>query len=158
MFGSWWEMRCHQRGVGNNMSKKHSVFFSILAEIRNCHKFRLKYWALVNNVSDYCRGSRTVSENMACYFGHHVHPSTRSAVMGHCAGTSKIERAKGNTRANHQRRLLSGCASVLICYDNFQRGVTMQDQQGRHSSSFFKGTHQCAHMVKPFNDPSFDTH
>ena len=158
VFGSWWDMRCCHRGVGNDTSKKHSLFFCMLAEIRNCHKFRLKHWALVNNISDYCRGSKTVSENMACYFGHHVHPNTRRRVLGDCAGTTKTERAKGNTLASKQRRLLSACRSVIICYDNFQRGVTMQDQRGRHSSAFFKGTHQCAHKVKPFNDIAFDSH
>ena len=95
---------------------------------------------------------------MASYFGHRVHPSTRCAVIGECAGTTKSEGDKDNTLGSKQHRLLSGCVSVIICYDNFQRGVAMQDQRGKHSSSFFKGTHQCAHKVKPFVDQSFDSH
>ena len=115
VLGPWQDMRCFQRGVGNDISKKHSLFFSILTDIRNCHRFRLKHWALVNNISDYCRGSKTVSENMASYFRHHVHPSTRCVVIGECTGTTELERDKGNTLGSKQHRLLSGCVSVLIC-------------------------------------------
>ena len=34
--------------------------------------------------------------------------------------------------------------------------MTLQEQRGKHSSAFFKGTHQCGHKVFPFEDSTFD--
>ena len=34
--------------------------------------------------------------------------------------------------------------------------MTLQEQRGKHSIAFFKGTHQCAHKVYPFADCTFD--
>ena len=44
----------------------------------------------------------------------------------------------------------------MLAYDNYQRGLTLQHQQGKHSSAYFKGTHQCAHKVIPFKDTRWD--
>ena len=44
----------------------------------------------------------------------------------------------------------------MLAYDNYQKAVLLQHQRGRHSSAFFKGTHQCAHEVVPFDDSTFD--
>ena len=46
--------------------------------------------------------------------------------------------------------------AVIFAYDNFQRGLTLQHQRGKHSSAFFKGTHECAHEVTPYDDVTFD--
>ena len=84
---------------------------------------------------------------MSCYFGHHVHPTTRTTTVSACTGKNI---------ADLQHELLSQQEAIIICYDNFQRGVSLLDQRGRHSSSFFRGTHQCAHEVMTFEETSFD--
>merc|ERR1739845_177230 len=53
-------------------------------------------------------------------------------------------------------RLFQGCRALILTYDNFQRGVTLQHQRGKHASAFFKGTHQCAHKVVEYEDTTFD--
>ena len=88
-FGDYWTFRCHQRGVGNDLAKRHALFFAILGDIRSSHKYRLKHWALVNNIADYCRGVSVASKKMSCYFGHHVHPTTRWATVNGMAGNDK---------------------------------------------------------------------
>jgi hypothetical protein len=96
-FGDYWHYRCHQRGVGNDLAKRHSLFFSILGEIRASHKYRLGHWALVDNIADYCRGIRVASEKMSCYFRHHVHPTRRTTSVNELAGNDKASRESGNT-------------------------------------------------------------
>ena len=44
----------------------------------------------------------------------------------------------------------------MLCFDNFQRGVSLLNQRGEHSSSLFKGTHQCGHQVHYFDDDTYD--
>ena len=46
--------------------------------------------------------------------------------------------------------------ALTLCYDNSQRGLTLQHQHGKHPSAFFKGMHQCAHKIEPFEDTRFD--
>ena len=45
---------------------------------------------------------------------------------------------------------------VLIYYDNFQRGLSLDNQRGGQSSAYFRGTHQVAHEIIPFEDDTFD--
>ena len=53
-------------------------------------------------------------------------------------------------------QIVCGCQALVITYDNFQRGLALQHQKGKHSSALFKGTHECAHKVTPFDDTAFD--
>ena len=53
-------------------------------------------------------------------------------------------------------RLFRACRALVLCYDNYQKGVTLQHQRGKHSSAFFKGTHQCGHKVEEYDNVTFD--
>ena len=46
--------------------------------------------------------------------------------------------------------------AIIFTYDDYQRGMGLQHQQGEHSSAFFKGTHQCCHQVRYFDDNTCD--
>ena len=46
--------------------------------------------------------------------------------------------------------------AVLICYNNFQRVFSLENQRGGRSSAYFCGTHQVAHKIIPFQDDTFD--
>ena len=46
--------------------------------------------------------------------------------------------------------------AVLICYDDFQRGLSSENQQGCQSGAYFCGTHQVAHKIIPFQDDTFE--
>ena len=49
------------------------------------------------------------------------------------------------------------CSSLIITFDNVQRGLALENQRGGQSSSFFKGTNQVAHKVIVFNDTSYNS-
>ena len=99
---------------------------------------------------------KVASEKMSCYFGHHCHPTTRSTTVNEMAGNDKASRAKGDSLTAKQMKLLSTTTAVIICYDNFQRGISLEDQRGGRSSAYFRGTHQVAHEIIPFSDEDFD--
>ena len=44
----------------------------------------------------------------------------------------------------------------LFSFDNAQIGQEVKNQRGEHSSTFFKGTNECAHRVHEYNDTLFD--
>ena len=87
---------------------------------------------------------------MASYFGHHVHPSTRCAVIGECAGTIKSERDKGNTLDSKQRRLLS----MTI----FSKELPCKIREENTQAHFSKEHINAPTKVKPFVDQAFDSH
>ena len=90
-----------------------------------------------HNICDYCSGVKVASEKMSCYFGHHVHPTTRFATANEMAGHDKASREKGDSLTNKQKELLAKSTAVIICYNNFQRGVSLEDQRGGCSSAYF---------------------
>jgi len=152
VFGDYWELECEMRGAKlsqksekeRNIPRVKTVFFLILARIRQANRRKLQYWAVINNISDYSRGVKASAEKAAAFHGHHVHPTMRRRIIGRLTGNNK----KG--RADKQRRLLGACKAIALCFDNFQRGVSLLNQRGEHSLSFFKGTHQCTHQVRFF--------
>ena len=111
---------------------------------------------MVNNICDYCRGVKVASEKMSCYFGHHVHPTTRTRTVNEMAGNDKASREKGDSLVDKQKELLAMSTAVIICYDNFQRGVSLEDQRCGRSSAYYRGTHQVAHQTIPFTNNIFD--
>ena len=76
--------------------------------------------------------------------------------MAQLTGNDKEGRAKKNTPVDKQKRLLRPLTAIIFVYDNYQPGLRLQYQRGEHSTAFFKGTHQCCHMVRLFEDTSFD--
>ena len=117
---------------------------------------RLLYWAFINSVTNFSRRvSRTVESNHA-YFGHTVSVPTRHRMMARIIGNDKKGLAENNTLVQKQMRLLRPLRAIIFAYDNFQRGMGLQHQQGDHSSAFSKGTHQCCHKVVYFDDKTFD--
>ena len=164
IFGDYWLLECDLRGIKFKQAaeqdkiagKVASVFFAILTNIRLANRRRLRTWALIQNIADYARGVKSGAEKAASYFGTKVHPSTRVRIVARMTGNDPQGRADCDTLEHKQRRLLKGCVAVALCYDNFQRGVSLKNQRGEHSSAFFKGTHQCAHNIVEFDDDTFD--
>ena len=89
-------------------------------------------------------------------FGHTLSATTRDSLFNKMTGNDKEGAKANNTLRQKQSKLFRGCAALVFAYDNYQRGMTLQEQRGKHSSAFFKGTHQCAHKVYPFADCTFD--
>ena len=77
------------------------------------------------------------------YFGPSVSYTTRHHVMSQLMGSDKESIAKKNTLVDKQPKLLSVQRAVTFCYGNYQRGLKLFHQRGKHSSAYFKGTHQC---------------
>ena len=55
--------------------------------------------------------------------------------MGRITGDCPEGRAEGDSLLDKQMGLLSGEKAVILAYDNYQRGLTLQHQRGEHSSS-----------------------
>ena len=102
------------------------------------------------------RGLGRSAETAFAYFGNCVSGMTRIRIFGNLTGNNKAGKASRNTMTHKLMRLFKTETSLIICYDNFQRGLTLQHQRGKHSSAFFNGTHQCAHKMTPFDDTTFD--
>ena len=123
---------------------------------RRKNRKTLKHWAFIHSVENYARGVVRSAETSFAYFGHTLSPSARQVVMSELMGSDKNSVAKGNTLQHKQSRLLLNCKALVVCYDNYQRGIKLQHQRWTHSSSYFIGTHQCGHKVTVFKDPMFD--
>ena len=77
-------------------------------------------------------------------------------TVNEMAGYDKASRSKGDSLTAKQMKLLSTTTAVIICYDNFQLGISLEDQRGGRSSAYFRGTHQVAHEIIPFSNEDFD--
>ena len=137
-------------------NRKRDVFFQLLQMARLANRKALPHWALVGNISAMARGVGRSAETAFAFFGNTVTGMTRVRLFGKITGNNKAGKASRNTMAHKLMRLFRSEQALVLCYDNFQRGLTLQHQRGKHSSAFFNGTHQCAHKVVPFNNTTFD--
>jgi hypothetical protein len=93
---------------------------------------------------------------MSCYFGHHVHPTRRITAVNEMTGNYAAGSNSGNILTAKQMTLLLDSIAAIICYNNFQRGISLEDQGGGRSSAYFFGTRQGAHQIVPFSNKHFD--
>jgi len=111
---------------------------------------------MIQNVTNFARGVGKSAEKAISYFGNSVSNTTRLSVFGNLTGNSKKGRETNNTLKDKQTRALRVQNALILFYDNYQKGLQLQHQHGTHSSTFFKGTHQCAHTVFQFENLTFD--
>ena len=164
IFGDVYKLLCDTRSVrknqkaeqGRNLDREHSVFFDMMCLARQVNRKKLKHWAMIQNVTNFARGVGRSAEKAISYFGNLVSSTTRLSVFGNLTGNLKMGRATNNTLKHKQTRALRVQNALILCYDNYQKGLQLQHQRGTHSSSFFRGTHQCAHTVFPFENHTFD--
>ena len=170
VFGDLWHLLLEIRGSANTrdgskrdakekkrlQQRNPDVFFQLLLISRTAHRQSLPYWALVSNVSSMARGVGRAAETAFAYFGTSLSQGARHRLFTKITGNNKDGVASNNTQKDKWTRLFRGCRTLTLCYDNYQRGLTLQHQRGKHSSAFWKGTHQCAHKMTPFEDDRFD--
>ena len=138
ILGDYWHLQCDLRGVkpnqkaekDRNVARIRTIFFNLLAQLRLRNRRLLRHWALVGNIADYARGVKSGAEKAAAYNGNKVHPTTRSRIFARLTGNDIQGRADGNTLEMKQRLLLRSCRAIIVCYDNFQRGVSLLNQRG----------------------------
>ena len=123
---------------------------------RQANRHQLMHWAFINSVTNFSRGVSRSIERAQSYYGYTVLVTTRHRMMARIIGNDKKGIAEDNTLIQKQKRLLRPLVAVIFAYDNYQRGLSLQHQRGEHSTAFFKGTHQCCHKVRCFEDVSFD--
>jgi len=80
----------------------------------------------------------------------------RDRLFNNLTGNDKEGRKQKNSLRHKQGALFKTCQALIFAYDNYQQGLTLQEQRGKHSSAFFKGTHQVAQKVYPFTNQTFD--
>ena len=164
VFGDLWKLMCDIRGVNPKLKKEesrmddkvHSVFFELLCMARIRNRKKLKHWAMIQNIANYARGVGRTAEVLIAYFGNALSNTTRRRLWTKLIGNDKAGLASNNTVRERQSILFRGSKALILAYDNYQRGLSLPNQRGKHSSAFFKGTHQCAHKVIPFTDCTFD--
>ena len=170
VFGDTWHYMLALRGVtktrtGSERSRiqskkmdgrKRDVFFELLQMARVASRRSLVHWALVGNISSLARGVGRAAESAFAYFGSTVSATSRRRLFAKITGNNPLGQAARNTLAHKQRKLFSKEPALVLTYDNYQRGLTLQHQRGEHSSAFFKGTHQCAHQMTSFGDLTFN--
>ena len=164
VFGDTWDFFCELRGVKpnhkaeqeRNITRIHSVFYDTLAMMRRANRRVLKHWAFIHSTANYARGVGRAAEAAFAYFGHTLSPSGRQSVMNRLMGNDSQGVREDDTLKHKQSKLFRACTALIICYDNYQRGIKLQHQRGQHTGSYFKGTHQCAHSVLIFDDDTFD--
>ena len=81
---------------------------------------------------------------------------TRIRLFEKLTRNNNAGKAAGNTMAHKLMCLFKSKPSLVLCYVKFERGLTFQHQQGKHSSAFFKSTHPCAHKTTHFDDTTVD--
>jgi len=111
---------------------------------------------MIQNLTNFARGVGRSAESAISYVGNTIPSTARLSIFGKLTGNSKAGRATNNTLKHEQTRVLCLQKAIILCYDNYQKGIQLQHQRRTHSSSFFKGTHQCAHAVFPFQNFTFD--
>ena len=126
----------------------------LLARKVNCKS--LKYWALVSNISNMLRGGGRSAESVFTFFGHTLLDPTRHALFAKLTGNDKKGSETKNTLVHKWMQLFKTKTALILTYDNYQKGRTLHHQRGKHTSAFFKGTHQCGHKVILFEDDTFD--
>ena len=89
---------------------------------------RLNHWAVIQSISNFARGVRVAAETAFAFFGNSVSPRTRSRIITRLTGNDKKGRAKGDAFVNKQMRMLRKEKMLLLSYDNFQRGLSLQYQ------------------------------
>ena len=122
------------------------------------HRRSLTYWdwALISNLSSMARGVGRAAETAFAYFGTSLSQAARHTLFSKITGNNKDDIASNSTQKAKWTRLFHGCRALTLAFDNYQRGVTLQHQRGKYSSAFWKGTHQCAHKMIPFEDEHFE--
>ena len=110
----------------------------------------------MTNIYNFARGVGRTAENAFAYFGPTITDSSRRLLFTKLIGNDKEGKQTNTTWRHKIMRLFRGCQALTLCYDNYQCGVTLQHQRGKHSSAFFKGTHQCGHKMEPYDDITFD--
>mmetsp|Transcript_14435 Transcript_14435/g.30712 ORF Transcript_14435/g.30712 Transcript_14435/m.30712 type:complete len:210 (+) Transcript_14435:239-868(+) len=117
---------------------------------------KLKFWAMLQNISNFARGVGYTAECTFAFFDHTLSAATRERPLNKMTGNNKAGRALNNSLQHKQSLLFRGCKALVFACDNYQRGLTLQEQQGKLSSAFFKGPHKCVHNMFQFEDTTFD--
>ena len=83
----------------------------------------LKHWAFIRSISNYSRGVARAAETAFAYFGHTLSPSGRQTVMNRLMGNDKQGMLENDTLHHKQSLLLRVQKAIILCYDNYQRGM-----------------------------------
>ena len=106
----------------------------------------LSWWAMIQSVANFGWGVGQTACDCNSYWAHTVSSATRNRRMKELTSNLIFK----------YREVLRKSRARLFCFENFQIGQEIKDQRGMHSSTFFKGTNQCAHCVHEFVDLSWD--
>ena len=109
--------------------KKHAVFFELLTMTRMANRQRLLHWALVTNIANFARGVGRAVESAFAYFGGCLCDRARRQTFARIMGDDAKGRATNNTWLRKIMRRLCRHRALILCYDNYQRGVTLQHQR-----------------------------
>ena len=164
VFGPLWCLLCdirgikptHEREKGRTDDKIHSVFFELLTMVRISNRKWLVHWAMIQNITLFARGVGRAAESAVSYFGIALSNTSRRRLFDKISGNDKEGQAQKKTLRDRRCCMFRTCAALIFAYDNYQKGLSLQHQRGKHSSAFFKGTHECAHKVLPFTDCTFN--
>ena len=104
---------------------------------RRANRRRLTHWAVIQSISNFARGVGTAAENAFAFFGNSVSPRTRTRIINRLTGNDKAGREAGKSLVIMQRAILRAQKALILGYDNFQHGLSLQFQRGEHSSAFF---------------------
>ncbi len=150
-----WKVLAGMRGVNENLAsekgaktewKRRHVFFQLLSTLRMSNPKLLSWWAMIQSVANFGWGVGATAGDIMSYWGNRVATTTRN---------ERITTLTSNLTF-HYRQLLRKSRARLFCFDNFQIGQEIKEQRGKHSSTFFKGTTECAHRVCEYNDTQWD--
>jgi len=150
VFRHIWTLFCELRGINDThtreqhltKSKTSEVFFQFLSMIRQSNCTTLNHWAIIQNISNFAQGVDKTADSAFPFFGQTTSNTTCTRLFNTMTGNDKDGRAKKSTLWEKQHALFWTCAALIFTYDNYQRGVTLQEQHGKHSSAFsFKETH-----------------
>ena len=164
IFGPLWCLLCNIRGIkptherekGRTDDKIHSVLFELLTMARISNRKRLIHWAIIQNITLLARGVGRAAESAVSYFGFALSNTPRRRLFDNISGNDEEGQAQKKTLRDRQCSMFRTCAALIFAYNNYQKSLSLQHQRGKHSSAFFKGTHECAYKVLPFTDCTFD--
>ena len=111
---------------------------------------------MIGYISNFARGVGKKAEGVFAFFGHTLSPTTRNKLFNQLTDNDQDGRGNNTSVRKRQCRLFRSAAAIICTYDNYQKGMMLQKQRGKHLSAFFKGTHKCTHKVFPFTDRTFD--
>ena len=132
----------HAREKGRLDWKRRQIFFQLLSNLRLSNPALLSWWALIQSFANFGWGIGATASDVESYWGHTGSNSTRKRRI---AGLT-------NNLIWKYRRLLRKSRARLFAFDNYQIGQEIKDQRGSHSSTFFKGTNECAHRVNEYDE------